>query len=203
MQLQQPIVAPFGITVFGSAIVRTVPDVAVIRFWVSEVKPHPKEAFQAIREASQRVQTFLSTTQVEEAGSSHISLREEYSQKNNERHLLGYRTSVEFQVILSDLHRLEEILTGIGVDFRSSHVNEMRTEVRTQAILAAREKAEIYCKAARVELGEVIRIEDVNPDYPQRNEGRYVPEESVPAQAFDPTSIALSGAVLVTYKFQE
>jgi uncharacterized protein YggE len=213
MQFQQPVATPSGITVFGSAIVRTIPDVAVINFSVSEVRPHPKEAFQAIREAAQRVQAFLSTAQVKEAGSSHVGMKEAYIYQNNDRKLEGYRATVQFQVTLSDLNRLEDILTGvvdagtntsISVDYQSSRMKEIRAEARTQAFAAAREKAEIYCKAAEVELGDVIHIEDESRDYLQESEGvAFVKIASEQRPAFDPTSITVTGSVLVTFKFRE
>lgn len=216
MLLHQQIASPFGITVFGSSIVRTTPDIAVIHFSVSEVKPTPREAFQAVRQIAQRVQAFLSSAQVKEAGSSNINLNEEYRHQGGVSKIIGYRTSVQFQVTLSDLNRLEDILTGVvdagankihSVSYQTTRLKEIRAEARTQAILAAREKAEIYCKAAGVGLGEVIHIEDVNPDQLRGNEGhaRFAAAagEQAEAQAFDPTSIVVSGAVLVAFKFRE
>jgi uncharacterized protein len=215
--LVQQITSPFGVTVFGSAIVRTMPDVAVIYLSVSEVKPHPKEAFQAVRKTAQHVQAFLSTAQVKESGSSKVSLTEEYRFQNNENKLIGYRTSVQFQVTISDLNRLEDILTGvvdagankiISINYQSARLKEIRAEARTQAFAAAQEKAEVYCKAAGVELGEVIHIEDVNPDQLRGNEGLHARAalayaEAAEAQAFDPASIVISGAVLAAFKFRE
>lgn len=214
MQFQQPIATPVGVTVFGSSIVRTMPDVAVIHLSVSEVMMNPREAFQAVRKTAQRVQTYLSSAQVKEAGSSNISLTEEYRYQNNVQKFEGYRTTVQFQVTLSELNRLEDILTGVveaganrilSISYQSTRLKQIRAEARTQAILAAREKAEVYCKAAGVEVGEVIHIEDVNPDELRGNEGhaRYAAAQSeVDAQAFDPTSIVIAGSVMVTYKIQ-
>jgi hypothetical protein len=58
-----------------------------------------------------------------------------------------------------------------------------------------------------VELGEVIHIEDVNPDQLQGNAGHVrsaLPSQvSGEAQAFDPTSIVIAGSVLVSFKFRE
>lgn len=216
MLLHQQIASPFGITVFGSSIVRTTPDIAVIHFSVSEVKPTPREAFQAVRTTAQQVQAFLSNAQLKESGSSNISLTEQYRYQNNVQKFEGYRTTVQFQVTLSDLNRLEDILTGVvdagankihSVSYQTTRLKEIRAEARTQAILAAREKAEIYCKAAGVGLGEVIHIEDVNPDQLQGSErhARFAAAagEQAEAQAFDPTSIVISGAVLVAFKFRE
>jgi uncharacterized protein YggE len=212
---QQPIVTPFGISVFGSAVVRVVPDVAVLSFSVSQIKPHPREAFQAVRQAAQKVQAYLSNAQINDAGSSRISLNEEYRYVQNENKFIGYRTNVEFRVILSDLSRVEEILTGIvdagatrigSVSFQSARLKEIRAEARRQAVAAAREKAEIYCQAAGVELGEVIHIEDINPDQLQGREGHTRVEIALDdegqVKAFDPSSIVIGGAVRVAYRLR-
>jgi uncharacterized protein YggE len=213
MQVQQAIVAPFGISVFGSAIVRVTPDVVVLRFLVSQIKQHPREAFQAVRESAQQVQTFLSNARLNDAGSSHIGLKEEYRYVQSEQKFVGYRTQVEFRVIISDLSRVEEILAGVvdagannilAVDFQTTRLKEIRAEARRQAIAAAREKAEVYCTAAGVELGEVIHIEDLNPDQRQRYEGHTrleTPlEDEGEAKTFDPSSIVIAGTVMVAFK---
>jgi uncharacterized protein len=215
IQIQQPIATPYGISVFGSAIVRVVPDVVVISFSVSQVKPHPKEAFEAVRDAAQKVQTFLNNAQIKDAGSSRINLKEDYRYVSGESKFFGYRTTVDFRLILTDLNRVEEILAGIvdaganridSVSFQTTKLKELRAEARRQAIVAAREKADNYCQAAGVELGDVIHIEDVNPDQLQRNVGHTREEMSLEddgeTQAFDPNSIVIAGTVLVAYKIR-
>ena len=42
--------------------------------------------------------------------------------------------------------------------------NRERTEARTAAVAAAREKAEVYAEAARVKVGRVLHITDVDSD---------------------------------------
>jgi uncharacterized protein len=217
MLAQQPIVTPFGVSVFGSAIVRVLPDIAVLSLSVSRLKLHPKEAFQDVREAAQQVQAYLSSVKIKDAGSSHISLSEEFHYAVGEQKFAGYRTRVQFRVVMSDLTRVEEILTGVidaginkinSVDFQTTRLKEIRAEARRQAINAAHEKAEIYCKAAGVNLGEVIHIEDLNPDQLQRPIVHSSRQEVISladegeVQAFDPSSIVVAGAVMVAYKIQ-
>jgi hypothetical protein len=211
---EQAIVTPFGISVFGSAIVRVAPDVAVISFSVSQVRQQPQEAFQAVREAAQQVQTYLASAQIEDAGSSHINLVEEWRISNGENKFFGYRTRVDFRVLLSDLARLDTILVGVlesganritAVSFQTTQLKAIRAEARQQAIRAAREKAENYCAAAGVTLGAVIHIEDIDPNQLRGHEGhdrREIPLEEGDAQAFDPSSITVGGAVRVAYKIQ-
>jgi uncharacterized protein len=216
MMSKQSIAAPFGITVFGSAIIRVLPDVVVIRFSVSQVEQHPKAAFEAVRESAQKLQTYLNSTQIKDAGSSRIYLTEEYRYQHNENKFIGYRASVEFRIMLTDLSRVEEILagavdvgaSGLSVDFQITKLKEFRAEARRQAVAAAREKAEVYCKAANVEVGEVIHIEDVNPDQLALHSGTHnrrienLIEDDGESQAFDPSSITIGGAVMVAYKIQ-
>lgn len=215
MMQRQVIDTPYGVSVFGSAIVRVVPDVVVISFSVLQVKPHPREAFQAVRAAAQKIQAYLNTVQIKDAGSSRISLNEDFRYVQGEAKFMGYRTAVEFRVILSDLSRLEEILAGIvdagankiqSVSFQTTRLKEIRAEARRQAVLAAREKAEIYCQAAGVELGDVIHIEDLNPNQLQGQEGHSrteIPlEDASAAQAFDPSSMIIAGTVMVAFKIQ-
>jgi uncharacterized protein YggE len=215
MLASQPIVTPFGISVFGSAIIRTLPDVAAITFSVSQIKPHPREAFQAAHEAAQGIQVYLSGIPINDFGSSRISLRDEFRFVNNEQKFIGYRTNVEFRVIVSDLNRVEEILAGVvdagannihHVHFQTTRLKEIRAEVRRQAIVAARNKAEVYCAAAGVVLGEVIHIEDINPDQLQGREGHHVVqvplEDDGEVKAFDPSSIVVGGAVRVAYNIR-
>ena len=77
---------------------------------------------------------------------------------------------------------------------------------RRNAIEAAFDKATNYCMAANVELGEVVRIEDVNPDFTSPYRESHVQNQtqstdlSESSQAIDPGSIPVNGAVQVTFK---
>jgi hypothetical protein len=62
-----------------------------------------------------------------------------------------------------------------------------------------------FGRAAGIELGEVIHIEDLNPDQLQRFHGTHARmetplEDEGQTQAFDPSSIAVAGTVMVAYK---
>ena len=218
MQVKQTITTPFGISVFGSAVVRIEPDTAVIALSVSRVNPHPKEGFRAVREAARKIQAFLAENQIYDAGSSRIRLSEELRYEGGVNKFVGYRTEVDFRIVLTDLNRVEEILSGLvdmgvtaihTVNFTTTRLKEVRAEARHQAYLEAREKAEVYCKAAGVEVGEVIHIEDVDPDRLERSERRFhtlpelQPEDEDVAVAFDPSNIVVAGAVVVAFKIRD
>jgi uncharacterized protein YggE len=208
----QAVQNPFGITVFGSSIVRTSPDVVTLSFAVSRLAPKPAHAFQEVRAATQIVRAYLSQAKLDDVGSSHIRLSESYNYSANKRQFEGYLAKVAFTVILRDMARLEDIIVGIveagvneitSTEFQTTRLKELRMSARQQAIVAAREKAAVYCAAAGVSLGEVVHIEDVNPDSLRGGEGhgsREMPlDDDSPIQAFDPGSIVVGGAVLVSF----
>ena len=212
----QSIRTPFGISVFGSSTVRIAPDLATIKFSVLRIQGNPKEAFQAARETTHQVQEFLMNAGIKDAGSSRISLQSKFEFKSGENKFVGYQDSVEFRVLLYNLDRTEEILTGVieagvnnlgAVEFQTSRLKALRLEARQKAVAAAREKAEAYCKAAGVELGEVVHIEDVNPDQLRGNEGHtrfeVELEDDGKTQAFDPGSIVVGGAVMMGFTIRD
>ncbi|MEM8533280.1 MAG: SIMPL domain-containing protein [Chloroflexota bacterium] len=202
------------IIVFGSAILRVDPDVASLAFAVTRTEQHPREAFQHVREAVQQVRSFLVQMAIEEVGSSRISLNQSFRFVSGENRFLGYEAKVAFRVLLHDLDRTEDILTGIvdagvneisTVDFQTSRLKEMRAEVRRRAVAAAREKASVYGAAAGVEIGSILHIEDVNPETLQ---GRYEAHSSRepqvdddgPPRVFDPSSIVVGAAVRIHFQ---
>lgn len=212
MNIQQSIPNPFGVTVFGSTVIRVEPDVASLRFFVSRLEEHPKDALEKAREAAVSVSRFLSQANLDEVGSSNITLRQTYRYIQGENQLQGYTATIQYHVLLRDLSRIEEILVGVtesgangiqSVDFQTSHLKDLRAQARQRAISAAREKAEIYCQAAGVNLGQVIHIEDVNPDSLRQREGHttkeIIPDDEGPPRAFDPGSITVGGAVMLSF----
>jgi uncharacterized protein YggE len=182
---------------------------------VSKLADHPKDAFQKVREVAQNVRQYLATGQFDDVGSSRIDLSEATRYVNGESKFIGYRANIAFQVLLHDLDRLEELLSGLvdagvnniySVDFQTTRLKELRATARQRAVEAAHEKAALYCVAAGVKLGKVIHIEDVNPDQLRHREGHQIretqPDDDGPLQAFDPASIVVGGAVQVAYEIE-
>ena len=217
MNNTQAIQNPLGVTVFGSAVLRVEPDIASLNFTVSRLEQHPKDAFAATREAVQHVSNYLVGIGIEDVGSSRIRLSQSFRHISGERKFVGYEAEVGFHVLLTDLAQMEEILVGVvdtgvniinAVDFRTTRLKEFRRDARRRATLAAREKAEMYCDAIGVNLGEVLHIEDVNPDQLrgyEQHQSRISPsvQEEETLQAFDPSSIVVRGAVRVTFALAE
>ena len=213
MNVSQTIKTPFGINSFGSTLIRVAPDIASLNFSVSHLAQHPKEAFAQTQLLAQQVRSYLALAQILDVNSSNISLSESTRHVNGQYKFEGYRAKITFNVLLRDLGRLEEILSGIvdagvnsisSVTFQTSQLKEMRKNARQKAVLAAREKAEVYCNAADVTLGKIIHIEDVNPDNLRGYEGHVFreiePDEDGPIQANDPGSIIVRAAVMIAFE---
>lgn len=216
MNQEQLIQTPFGISVFGSALIRVDPDIVSLNFAVSRLQQHPKNAFQEVREASQAVRKYLEQAAVGEVGTSRVTISRSFRYTAGEQKFIGYTAKVAFHVLLRQLDRMEDVLSGIvdagvneitSVDFQTTHLKEVRAEARRRAVDAAREKAENYCQAARVKLGKVIHIEDVNPDTLRGREGHVTyeiqPDDSGELQVFDPGSITVGAAVSIAFKLEE
>ena len=215
MNQVQLVQTPFGINVFGSALIRVDPDIVSLNFAVSKLHQHPKDAFQDVRKISQIVRKYLEQAKVGEVGTSRVNISQTFRYVSNENKFVGYTAKVSFHVLLHQLDIMEEVLSGIvdagvneiaNVDFQTTRLKEIRAEARRRAINAAQEKAENYCNAAHVNLGKVIHIEDVNPDVLRGREGHVSfevqPDDNGEIKVFDPGSITVGAAVIVAFKIK-
>jgi uncharacterized protein YggE len=203
-----------GVKVFGSAVLRIEPDVASLQFAVSRQAKEPKDAFQETHKAVKGVRMYLIQAGAgEDVAASRITLTRTFEYINGRQQSTGYSARVAFNVLVSDLARIEELLVGIvaaganeidAVDFRTTGLKEYRAEARRRAVAAGREKAENYCRAAGVTLGEVVSIEDVNPDVLRGSgEGHMTreapPDDGEPDRVFAPGSIVVGAAVTMVF----
>ena len=214
MNQPQLVQTPFGVNVFGSAVVRIEPDIVLLRFAVSRTQPHPRDAFREAHAAVKDVRSYLDKAKVSDVSTSRVSIDQTFRFTNGEQKFVGYTAKVAFHVLLHQLDQMEDILSGIvdagvnvisAVDFQTTHLKELRADARRRAIAAAREKAENYCTAAGVTLGRVIHIEDVNPDTLQSREGHVIreapqPDDTGEVKVFDPGSITVGGVVILSFE---
>jgi uncharacterized protein len=212
MQVVQSIQHPTGISVFGSYVLRVEPDVALVTFAVAHTKPEPSVAFAATREAVAEVRAYLRKADVAPADvqTSHLNLTADHQGYGKERVFLGYEARVSLSVRLTDLRRFEEILAGVvqaganqiqSTEFQTTRLAELRAQARRGAFAAARSKAELYAEEAGVRLGEVLHVEDVNPDALRGREshGADVELESDGEQGSAPGSIQVKAAVQLAF----
>lgn len=209
-----PVRLPSGVRVFGSAVVRVTPDVASLVVAVSRVEQKPEAAFAKAREAAQSVSAYLHKVGIQDFGSSRVTLSQEFRYSNNENRFVGYQAKIGYNVVLREMDKVETVLSGLiaagahsltSVTFQTTRVKELRAEARRRAVAAAHEKAELYCDAAGVSVGDVLSIEDVNPEsLSGRNEGHTFREpvaidDAGDPGAIDPGAITVGAAVNIVY----
>jgi uncharacterized protein len=196
-----------GVTVIGSSVIRVSPDSASIVAAVSRSETEPKDAFASARTAANAVQEFLKEQGIRSFSSSRITLTQEYrpGQGESRNITLGYKARIGFNIKLSDLDRVEELVSGliahganelVAVSYQTSLLQETRNDARRQAIAAAKEKAELYCHEAGVTIGRVLGINDLLPTPP-------MPKSPSPAAAStlsDPEEITIAANVEMTFE---
>jgi uncharacterized protein len=201
---------PWGVTVYGAASVRAVPDIVRIRFNVSRVERTPDGSFLLASEGVRAVRQTLRDHGVADAAvnRSQLDLKSAYEYQGQQRRFLGYQCQASFAVESGDLDGMQALLVDLvaaganeieSVDFDVRAKPDLRAEVRRQAVAAARRKAELYAEAAGIRLGNVVHIEDIDADDP-RNQG-YRSHSSYAAAAAEadlaPGNVVVSAAVVL------
>jgi uncharacterized protein YggE len=211
--ISQSIHRPAGINVYGSYLVRVDPDFATLDFSVNSTEATARLAFDRARAAATAVRSFLGGTNIPDTDirTSQMSLQQAHDHQGGQLRAIGFTARIGFQVVMEDLDRVELLLAGAveaganhvdRVAFRTSRMREIRAEARRQAFGQAKAKAELYAAAAGMKVGNVLHIEDVNPE--ESGHRYYVPdldmsdEESVRAPT-NPGSIVVNAAVMVCF----
>jgi len=206
-----------GIKVFGSAVVRVAPDTASIVVAVSRIEKLPEPAFSKAREGALAVTAYLHKAGIKDFGSSRVTLSEEHRYSGGEDRFVGYQAKIEFNVVLREMDKVDAVLSGLiaaganqltSVTFQTTRLKELRADARRRAVAAAREKAELYCGAAGVSVGQVLGIEDINPEsLSGRSEGHMhrepTSDDAGEPGAIDPGAIAVMAAVTIVYQIDE
>lgn len=151
------------ITVTGGGEVKVVPDEVIINLnvWILD-----KELNVGKEKMSAVVKKVLALTKKLSIESKYVQTDyikidptyEDYYKKSN---FLGYTCSENISIVLKDISKFEELLTGAlnlgvnrvyGVQFRTTSLRKYRDEARKMAMKAAKEKAQ----ALAAELGQSI-----------------------------------------------
>jgi uncharacterized protein len=215
---------PYGISVFGSAVLKVTPDSVLINSAVTRIAQNAAEAFSEAKKGAHAVAEFLRHSNIEDFGTSRISLTSEFRFTGGEQRFQGYRATVGFAVRITKLETFESVTTGIveagandirSVQFQSSDLKDLRSRARARAVQAAKEKAANYAEAAGASVGRLIHIQDVNPRQAQpsghdmmRGGGpggqdqvsSDIEESTSGKQSLDPGAIEVAAAVLVAFE---
>jgi uncharacterized protein YggE len=166
-------VPPAAISVTGEASVSVPPDLAQIDGGVTTQAKTAREASEANNAAMGRVLLALKGTGIDEKDfqTSRLSLYPQYAPNNNNgpNVVVGYQASNRVTIKLRDVTKVAGIVDTLvaagannigGINFMVSSTSKLLDEARTQALADARRKAEIYAKAAGVELGTPLSISE-------------------------------------------
>lgn len=203
--------APWGVSAYGAASVKAAPDLARIKLGIERLEPTPEEAFRIGQTGVADIRHALRLHEIGDGAvsASRLGLTSSYSFQDGQRTLLGYRCEASFTVETADLDSLQRLLIDLvdagvnkveAVDFDVRAKQELRAKARRSAVRAARAKAELYAEEAGVTLGQVLHIEDVDPE--SVGNERYRSHSSGGASAEEelaPGHVVVSAAVVLGF----
>ncbi len=164
-----------AVSVAGTAVTRTVPDIIV---WHVTTSDYDKDLLRAKESSDKKLKAVLAlkdelAVKPEDLQTGHLSIRREYH-----RDAHGHRTefkhfAVTRNVTLKqrDLKRFDEFLTKlvsaaemeVRFNFESSRIHELRADTRLKALRVARDKAEAMTRELGTKLGKVLTIDELRP----------------------------------------
>jgi uncharacterized protein YggE len=211
----QTIHRPAGINVFGSYLVRVDPDFASLDFAITRTEPNARDAFEKARVAAQAVRAYLSSAGIDERDvqTSQVTLRTATEYVGGRHTPIGFIAHIGIQLVMDQFDRVEAVLAGAleagansieRVVWKTTRLRQIRADARAKAFAHARAKAEIYASSAGARLGNVLHIEDLNPETMSRGHSNYVADldlsdDSAERTATNPGSIVVTAAVMACF----
>ncbi|GGR90240.1 SIMPL domain-containing protein [Deinococcus sedimenti] len=204
---------PVGVSVFGSSLKRVPPDRAVLNFAVRHTDPDAKQAYARTQADMLTIAAHLNGESSMTYGQSGIELYLCERSRRDESSPAPYEARVNFEVHLTDLARLEHLMTDLvalhvhhftSTRFTTSRLRDIRQQVRREAVKAATEKAMLYVEETGVSLGRLLHIQDLNPDQLKRHSG-HTPAPILddllvtPDISLHPNSVTVGAAVTLVY----
>lgn len=217
----QMIAQPWGVTAFGTASVKALPDLVRIRFKVVNRQATPAAAFDGASESIGRVRAVLrehgvadSAVKGSRLGLSTVVKGFRPGMSMPVEHADGERVEPTYQCVAAfaldsgDLDGVQRLLVDLvaaganaidGVDFDVTARPALRADARRKAMAAARAKAELYADAAGVRLGAVLHIEDADEHRPEADRYRGGDTTATAAQDLAPGHVIVSAAVILGF----
>jgi len=162
---------PPAISVTGEATLSVAPDQAQIEAGVTSEAKTAREASEANNTAMGKLLLALKAANIEarDIQTSQLSLQPQSApnRTSSPNSIISYRASNRVTVRLHDVLKVGstlDMLVGAGandiggINFSVSNASKLLDDARTQALADAHRKAEIYAKAAGVELGAPLSI---------------------------------------------
>jgi uncharacterized protein len=171
-----------NISLTGHGEVRATPDLAIINMGVLSSALTAREALDANTKAMTDLMNVLKTANVESKDIStsnfNVNPRYDYGQNNGQPpKVTGYDVTNSVSVTVRKLESLGGLLDKAvssgsnqisGIMFSVSNPKAAQDEARKEAVLDAKQKAELYAGAASVSLGNIITINEGSAYQPQQ-----------------------------------
>jgi uncharacterized protein YggE len=161
------------IAVSGEGKIKVTPDRVVVNFGVDNVGKDATEVKKLNDETVDKVIKFIKkfgipTTDFQ---TTNVSLQKIYDYEKKKH---TYQASQSITITLKDITKYDELMIGLvdtginnisNVEFKSSKMEEHKTEARKLAILDAKKKAEDYVSVLNQKVGKAILITDNSQAY--------------------------------------
>ena len=199
------------LTVSGEATVAVAPDIAVIRIGVTSQGKTAREASETNAKQMTPVLAAIKDAGIvdRDMQTSRLSLQPQYDpNKSGTARLLGFQVTNQVTIKIRETDKLPVILDRAiaaganemsGIEFIVSEQSKLLDQARDDAIADARRKAELYAKAAGVELGRVVAINEEGSSPPSRPMVQAMRSGAIPVA---PGEQMLRAAVTVSYELQ-
>jgi len=204
----------------GSAEIRIVPDLAVVRLGVANEAQTAQEAQQAVNSTAAAVLAAVRRVGIDEQNvqTVRLVLSPIYSSRRQgdpqEPRIVGYRASNTVSVRTEDLSLVAPVIDAAldaganqleGVSFGLQNDQAVKQQALRQAIEEAHGKAEAMADALDVDLEAIISVTE-EPGFvrePMMEMSRAMAMQAAPQTAVSPGEVAVSASVSIEYRLSE
>ena len=211
------------ISVTGTAVVKTTPDVIIWRIQLVNDGADLHKAKRSNDTKTERLFDLRGELDIADGDleTGHVNVRRVYKrdQKGNRTEEFDYfRVRRSIMIRQRDLKRFDEFLERfvatsemeVNFDFRSTRESELRNETRIMALQVAKEKAQKMAEVVDAKCGKVITIDEHPPSGRVRNLGynamhidsRREPITDVASGTSAPGDIEVKVTVYVTFELR-
>lgn len=172
MQAQEVKQVP-QISVTGEGRIKVVPDRVAINFGVKNVGKDAAEVKKLNDETIDKVLKYIKKFGIPASDfkTTQVSLNRIYDYEKKKQ---TYQANQSITILLKDITKYDELMMGLldngintidNVEFKSSKMEEHKSEARKVAILDAKKKAEDYASVLNQKVGKALSIADNSSYY--------------------------------------
>ncbi|POS01691.1 hypothetical protein Q361_10815 [Flavobacterium croceum DSM 17960] len=171
------------VSVTGEGKIKVKPDQVSINFGVENLGKDATEVKKLNDETVDKVMKFIKKFGIPTSDfqTTNVSLQRNY---DYDKKKYNYRAYQNINILLKDITKYDELMMGLvdtginnidNVEFKSSKIEDFRSQARKEAMKDAKHKAEDYVSVLNQKIGKAITISDnsVNVYYPQRAMMKY------------------------------